>query len=82
MTQQEEGICPECGEKKMLWLIREDVELCDECAANDWTQCAICGDFYPWDIIEFTELEDGREVCEYCMEDFPNNDPLRENSRE
>ena len=70
MTQQDIDICTECGEKKMVWLIREDVKLCDECADFlDWIQCDVCGDFYPYDSVEFTELEDGREVCEYCMED-------------
>lgn len=71
MTQQDMDICTECGEKKMVWLIREDVRLCDECADFlDWIRCDICGDFYPYDSVEFTELEDGREVCEYCMEDL------------
>lgn len=80
MTDQVFGVCPECGKEKKLWLIREDVILCDECADGlDWTQCSICGDFYPWDVIEFTELPDGRNVCEYCMEDI---DEILENEKE
>lgn len=71
MTDQVCDVCPECGERKLLWLIREDVILCDECAFNEgWIQCCFCKDFYPYGVIEFTELDDGREVCEYCMEDI------------
>ena len=71
MTDQEFGVCPECGEEKMLWLIREDIILCDDCASElDWEKCDICGDFYMWDAVDFTELPDGRNVCEYCMEDI------------
>ena len=66
-----EGTCQECGEEKMVYLIREDVILCEECADElDWIQCEICGDFYPYGDVEFTELDDGRTVCEYCMEDL------------
>ena len=69
MTSREMGTCPECGQKKMLWLIREDVTLCDECADElDWIQRDACGDFYPYDDVEFTELPDGRNICEYCAE--------------
>ena len=71
MTDKIFGICPECGEEKELWLIREDVILCDECADSlDWIQCDICEDFYPYGVVDFTELDDGRYVCEYCMEDI------------
>ena len=81
MTQQIKGRCPECGRRTMLWLIREDVTLCDDCAADEgWDQCEFCGDFYPDDLIEV--LDDDRQICKYCLEDYPNNDPLRENSRE
>ena len=70
MTRQYKGTCTECGEVKMVWLIREDVVLCDKCADDlDWVQCDICGDFYPWGDVEFTRLPDDRQVCEYCMED-------------
>lgn len=76
MTDRTHGICTECGKKTMVWLVNDEQRLCDECIDFlDFTQCAICGDFYPEDDVEFTELPDGREVCEYCMEDYPDNDP-------
>lgn len=76
MTDRTRDICTECGEEKMVWMIRDEIWLCDDCAEDQgWTQCAICGDFYMLDEVDFTELPDGREVCEYCMEDYPDNDP-------
>ena len=71
VTEKIKGTCMECGKRGKVWQIREELVLCDDCADElDWIQCDICGDFYPWDDVEFTELEDGRKVCEYCMEDL------------
>ena len=68
MTEKKRGTCPECGKRRMLWLIRDDVKMCSECADFwDWIQCDLCGDFYPFGDVSFTELPDGRTACEYCM---------------
>ena len=67
------GVCTECGNEADLWIVTDEDWLCEECLDFlDYTQCAICGEFYPEDQVEFTELPDGREVCEYCMEDYEN----------
>lgn len=41
--------------------------LCDECLDSSYTQCDICGEYWP-DHIEFTYTDD-QIICEYCMED-------------
>lgn len=71
MTDYYTDICTECGKRKKVWLIREDVRLCDDCVEeSDWWKCDVCGDFYIWDAVEWTDLPDGRTACEYCMEDI------------
>lgn len=72
MTYRTSGVCADCGKECELWMIRDDLWLCDECTESDgWEQCDICEDFYTYDAVEFTDLPDGRHVCEYCMEDYP-----------
>ena len=72
MTYRDFGTCTECGEEAELWLIRDDVRLCDDWTEEgNWIQCSRCGDVYVDGEVEFTELPEGRSVCEYCMEDYP-----------
>lgn len=71
MAESFTGKCSKCGRKKTVWQIREDLVLCERCADKlDWVQCDICKDFFPFGDVEFTELPDGRTVCEYCAEDL------------
>lgn len=70
MAECYRGTCMDCGEEKMVWIINEVTTLCEDCAADrDLERCDICEEWYPYDQVEFTELPDGRNVCEYCMED-------------
>lgn len=74
MTQSRRGICPRCGQDTTIYYIDEGVVLCEDCAMEDgWEQCAVCGDFYPTFLVEFTLLDD-RMICEYCIEDYQNDD--------
>ena len=71
MTDRDIEVCTECGEEKMVWFINDETRLCEDCADDlGFVQCDVCGDFYPMDSVDFTELPDGREVCQYCMEDL------------
>ncbi len=60
--------CPECGKITDVLYISDDVRMCEECA-DLWgfEYCDICEEYYAG--IEFTDLPDGRHVCEWCMED-------------
>lgn len=70
-AQKTRGNCTECGKKTTVWIVNDLQTLCEDCIDFlDYTQCDICGDFFPEDDVEFTELPDGRMVCEYCMEDL------------
>lgn len=74
MTDYERGICPMCGQETTIYYIRDDVVLCEDCAADEcWDQCAICGDFYQVEYM--TLLDDDRLVCEYCMEEGIEDEP-------
>lgn len=71
MTDRTHDICTECGKETKVWMIRDEIWLCDDCVEEQgWVQCDICGDFYVDGEVEFTDLPDGRTVCEYCMEDL------------
>ena len=69
MTERCRGTCTECGRRRMVWLINEETKLCNECVdLLDYIKCDECGEFFPYDTVEFTDLPDGRTVCEYCLE--------------
>ena len=80
MTPFVQGICPRCGKDTTIYYldegndVGESLVLCEDCAMEEgWEQCAICGDFYPTYLVDFTLIDD-RFICEYCMEDYPDND--------
>ena len=74
MTPNYRGICPRCGQDTTIYCIDEGLDLCEDCAMEDgWEQCAVCGDFYPTYLVEFTLLDDGM-ICEYCIEDYQNDE--------
>lgn len=84
MTPNYRGICPSCGRDTTIYYLDEGADvgeglvLCEDCAMEEgWEQCAICGDFYPTDLVEFTLLDD-RMICEYCLEDYQDNDEEEE----
>ena len=75
MTDRTFDTCTECGKECEVWMVRDEIWLCDECIdLYGWEQCDICEDFYVYDAVEFTDLPDGRHVCEYCMEDIDLED--------
>ena len=69
------GKCTYCGAENVELTIVDDVEhLCDECLDSLYQQCDICKNYYDPGIIEFRILSDGRFVCEYCAEDFDEDE--------
>ena len=65
--------CPECGKITDILYISDDIRMCEDCAANwDFEFCDVCEEYYAG--IEFTDLPDGRHVCEYCMEDLDDEE--------
>ena len=71
MAEKYRDVCTHCRKRTMVWLINDTTRLCDKCAEDlDYIQCDVCGEFFRADFVEFTELPDGRTVCEYCAEDL------------
>ena len=62
------GACTGCGIETTLIILDDEDRLCQECLDSSYTQCDICGEYWP-DHIEFTYTDD-QIICEYCMEDM------------
>ena len=71
MAQCTEDVCTECGNHTKVWIVNDVDWLCEECLDDlDYELCDICEEFYKAEYVVFTELSDGRTVCQYCMEDL------------
>lgn len=70
MTYQTKGKCTCCEQEGTLNMISDDVWLCQECTDAMCTRCDVCEEYWLSGGVEFTDLPDGRHVCQYCMEDF------------
>lgn len=65
------GTCTECGKENATLIVLDDVDrLCPECLDSGYTQCDICGEYWPDGVVEFSVTADDNLVCEYCMEDM------------
>ena len=73
MDRKATGICTECGKETELTFVTDEDRLCDECLESAFTQCDVCGEYYP-DDLEWFCLKDGRMICEHCREDFDDED--------
>lgn len=73
MSHKTKGTCTLCGKEAQLTIVDDIDRVCDECLDSEFTQCAECGEYYT-DDIEFFVLKDGRLICEYCREDFDDED--------
>ena len=64
------GQCDNCGDEDVdLFCVPGYMNLCQYCLENEADICDECGQIWLSDAVEFTETEDGRMVCEYCMEE-------------
>lgn len=73
MVRKATGTCTMCGKEGRLTILDDVDWLCDECLDSEYTQCDACGEYYP-DIIEFFVTKDDRLICEYCREDFDDEE--------
>lgn len=65
------GTCTMCGKKDCdLTIVDEVAHVCEECLGNEYFYCDECNEYWLCDAVESVELEDGRTVCEYCVEDI------------
>ena len=63
--------CTLCGEAcDELTIVDDETRVCASCLDSYYTQCDVCGEYWADDAIEMTATEDGRLVCEHCMEDL------------
>ena len=68
------GTCTDCGKENAALIILDNVDwICEECLDSVYTQCDICGEYWPDGVIEFTYTDD-KIICEYCMEDIDEED--------
>ena len=73
MNRRTTGPCTMCGKEAELTILDDVDRVCDECLDTECTQCGECGEYYS-DHVEFFCLKDGRLICEYCREDFDDED--------
>lgn len=62
--------CSECGRticEECFEYIGNDI-ICDDCLYEKYTRCDRCGDYYLND--EVMETSTGRQICEYCYENY------------
>ena len=62
------GACTGCGIETTLIILDDEDRLCQECLDSSYTQCDICGEYWPDGVVEFTYTDD-QIICEYCAED-------------
>jgi hypothetical protein len=76
MNIKSTGTCTECGKENVQITILDDVErLCDQCLDSLYQECDICHEYYDPGSVEFSLLKnEGIFVCEYCAEDFDEDD--------
>lgn len=68
------GACTHCGKEADLTTIDEDIRVCEECLDAFYFQCEVCGEYWDDSYVEQFWLKDGRTICEYCREDFDDEE--------
>ena len=77
------GTCSDCGKENAELIILDDADrVCEDCLESSYIQCDVCGEYYGDAAIEFTYLDDGRTVCEYCMDDIEDEDDEEDEDEE
>lgn len=64
-----------CGRDNCKLTALDDIDqVCDECLESFFQQCDVCGEYYATDSVDFFCHKDGRIICEYCKEDFDDDE--------
>lgn len=67
--------CTDCGKTGCsLTVIDEVTAVCDQCLDARFIQCDECGEYWDDNAVEFTYLADDRCICEYCMENYDEDE--------
>lgn len=68
-------VCTDCGKADChLTIIDEVTAVCDQCLDSRFIQCDECGEYWDDFAVEFTYTEDDRCICEYCMENYEEDE--------
>lgn len=67
---EEIGTCTNCGEENVeVTAVDEVTFLCEDCLDElDYRECDECHEFWNQNYIEVKQINDGRWLCEYCIE--------------
>jgi hypothetical protein len=69
------GTCTQCGkENTALTTVDESIQVCEECLDAVYFQCDECGEYWDDSYVEMFFLKDGRTICEYCRENFDDEE--------
>ena len=74
MANKTYGTCTKCGKEATMTIVDEETQVCEECLDRLYTKCEECGEYWDDSYVEFFCLKDGRLICEYCKEDFDDED--------
>ena len=66
--------CTHCGIEANLTIVDDETRVCDKCLDSLFFKCDVCGEYWDDSYVEQHWLKDGRSVCEYCAEDFDEED--------
>lgn len=69
------GTCTMCEKENCaLTIVDEETRVCDECLNENFFLCEDCDEYWDYDYVDFFHLKDGRIVCEYCIEDYDEDE--------
>lgn len=69
------GTCSDCGKENADLIILDDVDqVCEQCLDSGYIQCDVCGEYWADWSVEFTYTDDGRTICQNCIDDESDED--------
>ena len=75
------GTCTRCAKDDCRLTIIDDVDrVCDDCLDSFYTQCEDCGNYWEEGCIEFFLTSDERMICEYCRENYDDDDIVEDDA--
>jgi len=66
--------CTKCGKvTDDLTCVDEVTFVCEHCL-GDYDQCDVCGEYWDSSVVDMHELDDGRIVCDNCIDSVEEED--------